>query len=280
MNRERIPIVHRSAVILHRFKFMEAAICTGTLRHRRFTPVKHEFAYPVFMALLDIDCFAELAKVSPFLSYNRFNWAAFYERDHFGDARLRLRQRLEKDAAAKGLTLPDGKIFLLTHLRYFGYVFNPVSFFYCHDRAENLQMILAEVNNTFGDSENYWLASPNEWRSEKVHRYRDAKRLHVSPFNHMKLDYTFVFHEPNESENLLVHMNTIEDGVVNFDATLALKRQAFTSKTLHRALLKYPFMTAKVITAIHWQALKLYLKKAPFYSDPGRPAAIESEEKQ
>jgi uncharacterized protein len=248
---------------------MESAICTGTLRHRRFTPVKHDFTYPVFMALLDIDAIPQLMKVSPFSSYNRFNWTAFDQRDHFGDSQQSLRQRLLTDARAQGVALPDGQIFLLTHLRYCGYVFNPVSFFYCYDRAESLQVILAEVNNTFGDSENYWLTSRNQWRSRKMHRYRDAKRMHVSPFNHLNLDYTFVFNDPNAGKNLLVHMNTIEDGRANFDATLRLQRRDWSRKSLHRILLQYPFMTAKVIARIHWQALKLYVKGAKFYPDPG-----------
>jgi uncharacterized protein len=248
---------------------MESAICTGTIRHRRFTSVKHDFTYPIFMALLDIDAIPQLMKVSPFAGYNRFNWAAYDERDHFGDRRLSLRERLAGDARARGVELPDGRIFLLTHLRYCGYVFNPVSFFYCYDRAESLRVILAEVNNTFGDAENYWLSSRNEWPSRRMYRYRDGKRMHVSPFNQLNLDYTFVFNDPHAGGDLLVHMNTIEDGRVNLDATLKLKRHPWSGKALHRILLQYPFMTAKVIARIHWQALKLYLKGAKFYPDPG-----------
>ena len=113
------------------------------------------------MVLLDIDQLPELMGVSPLASYNRWNVASYDERDHFGDPALPLRERLRRDAAAQGLDLPAGSIFLLTHLRYFGYCFNPVSFFYCYDVAGNLQMVLAEVNNTFGDSENYWLHRGN-----------------------------------------------------------------------------------------------------------------------
>jgi DUF1365 family protein len=231
--------------------------------------VKHDFTYPIFMVLMDIDRLAELAEVSPFLSHKRWNWASFYESDHFGEAHLSLRERLRQDAEANGLNLPDGRIFLLTHLRYFGYVFNPVSFFYCYDRGESLQAILAEVKNTFGDAENYWLAAHNEWRTKTVHRYRDAKRMHVSPFNRMNLDYTFVFNHLNDDDRLMIHMNTIEDGQVNLDATLKLERREWSAKALHKALIRHPLMTAKVITAIHYQALKLYLKGAKFYPDPG-----------
>src|SRR5271166_4408265 len=136
---------------------MESAIYFGTLRHRRFRPACHEFTYPLFMAFLDVDCIPDLMQVSRLASYNSWNWASFNESDHFGDARRPLRERLAKDAAQHGVSLPNGKIFLLTHLRYLGYNFNPVSFFYCYDREDKLQIIMAEVNNTFGETENYWL---------------------------------------------------------------------------------------------------------------------------
>ena len=140
---------------------MEPAIYFGTIRHRRFEPARHEFTYPLFMAFLDVDRIPELMKVSPFTSYNRFNWASFHERDHFGDPALPLRQRLVADAAEQGIRLPEGPIFLLTHLRYLGYSFNPISLFYCYDREGRLDTILAEVNSTFGETHNYWLSAAN-----------------------------------------------------------------------------------------------------------------------
>src|ERR1017187_4332541 len=100
---------------------MKSVFYFGTLRHRRFQPARHEFSYGLFMAFLDIDRIPELTQISPFLSYNRWNWASFDERDHFGNLRLPLRQRLEVDAAEAGLALPVGPIYLLTHLRYLGY---------------------------------------------------------------------------------------------------------------------------------------------------------------
>jgi DUF1365 family protein len=137
---------------------IEPAIYRGTLRHRRFTPVEHAFTYPLFMALLDIDRIREIMARSRCSSYNRWNWASFDERDHFGDPRRPLRERVEQDAAANGVDLPDGPIFLLTHLRYLGYVFNPLSFFYCYDAAGALRAVLAEVHNTYGGTQNYWLS--------------------------------------------------------------------------------------------------------------------------
>lgn len=246
----------------------ESAIYRGTLRHRRFEPVGHEFSYGIFMAFMDIDRIPELMKVSPFASYNRFNWATFAERDHFGDASQSLRQRLTADAAAQGVALDGGPIFLLTHLRYLGYNFNPISLFYCYDHDGRLKTILAEVNSTFGESHNYWLTEANRTSnstSDKPrHSYRCQKEMHVSPFMRMQLDYTFALTQPGET--LAAHMETLDEGKSFFDATLSLRRQPWSAPALHRALIAHPWMTAKVITAIHWQALRLYLKKAPVYS--------------
>ena len=249
---------------------MDSAIYFGTVRHRRFRPVPHQFSYGVFMAFLDIDRIPQLTEVSHLLSYNRFNWASYDERDHFGDTGLSLRRRLERDAAAHGVSLPDGPVFLLTHLRYLGYNFNPVSFFYCYDAQERLQLVLAEVNSTFGESHNYWLWQGNELPSPNAKRYCRAKALHVSPFMGMKLDYTFTLTPPNRK--LVVHMDTIENGKPFFDATLKLERRAWSAGSLHRALFAYPWMTAKVICAIHWEALRLYLKKVPVFTHPRRHA--------
>ena len=247
---------------------MESGVYFGKLRHRRFRPTWHEFTYPVFMAFLDIDCIPKLMRASPFTSYNRWNWTSFDERDHFGDAKLPLRSRLQHDAARHGVTLPDGPIFLLTNLRYFGYCFNPISFFYCYDRAGRLEVVLAEVNNTFGDSQNYWLWQANERPAANAKRYDCPKVLHVSPFMKMELDYTFVFTPPGE--NLVAHMNTLDEGQTFFDATLMLERRPWKAAVLHRALVEFPWMTLKVTTAIHLEALKLYFKKVRFYPSPAR----------
>ena len=104
---------------------MESALYFGSVLHRRFRPAKHEFEYPMFMAFLDVERIPKLMRASRLASYNRWNWASFYESDHFGDVRKPLRQRMEEDATRNGVQLPDGQIFLLTHLRYLGYNFNP-----------------------------------------------------------------------------------------------------------------------------------------------------------
>jgi len=245
---------------------MESALYVGTLRHRRFTPRPHSFSYTVYMAFLDVDRLPELMKISPLASYNKWNLTAYCEQDHFGAPHQSLRTRLAADAAAHGLALPDGQIFLLTHLRYLGYVFNPVSFYYFYDRDGNLSMLMAEVNSTFGERHNYWLTGACERESTAAKRYTTAKKMHVSPFMSMDLDYDWIFSPPSQS--LVAHINTLAAGRPFFDATLQLERRPWEAPSLHRALATYPLMTLRVIAAIHWQALNLWLKKVPVFTHP------------
>ena len=237
---------------------IDSGLFVGTLRHRRFTPVEHAFTYPLFMVLLDIDRVPELMRVSALTSSNRWNWASFDDRDHLGDPSRPLRERLAVDAARHGVELPAGPIFLLTHLRYLGYCFNPVSFYYCFDPAEQLQVVLAEVSNTFGGTHNYWLR-PDP--ASRTFRAAAAKSLYVSPFMPVDLEYTFAFTRP--ASRLVAHMETSQAGTVGFDATLSLERRPWNAVEIRRALMRYPVMTARVMAAIHWEALKLWWKGVP-----------------
>lgn len=245
---------------------LESALYVGKLRHRRFTPKAHAFSYPVYMAFLDVDRLPELMRISALSSYNRWNVAAYCERDHFGDPKLPLRARLEADAAIRGIQPPDGQIFVLTHLRYLGYVFNPVSFYYLYDRAGELAMMMAEVNSTFGESCNYWLTPACQRPSNTANRYTTAKEMHVSPFMGMHLDYDWIFAAPDAQ--LVAHMNTLQDGKAFFDATLELARRPWEAPALRGVLARYPLMTLRVIAGIHWQALRLWVKNVPVFTHP------------
>lgn len=237
---------------------IESGLFVGTLRHRRFAPVAHAFTFPLFMVLLDIDRIDELVSVSRLTSRNRFNWASFDDRDHLGNPARPLRDRLAADAQTNGLRLPAGRIFMLTHLRYLGHCFNPVSFFYCLDGDGQLRLVLAEVSNTFGGAHNYWLR-PNA--GSPTFRSAAEKSLYVSPFMPVALDYSFALTPP--ADRLVAHMETHKDGEVTFDATLLLDRRPWTPGEIRRALLRHPAMTASVVAGIHWQALRLWWKGVP-----------------
>jgi DUF1365 family protein len=234
-------------------------VYVGTLRHRRFAPVGHEFTYPLFMVLLDIDRIPALMGASRFTSHNRWNWASFDDRDHFGDPALALRKRLVAGAAGQGIELPDGPIFLLTHLRYLGYCFNPISLFYCYSREGALR-------NTFGGSHNYWLRADG---TTKGFRSSAGKSLYVSPFMETALDYSFALGPV--ADRLVAHMNVLKAGSRFFDATLTLSRRPWTARDIRRALFNHPFMTGRVIAGIHWEALRLWWKGVPVVPRPVEP---------
>jgi hypothetical protein len=129
-------------------------------------------------------------------------------------------------------------------------------------------MVLAEVNNTFGESHGYWLTPTNRVPSERSFRYAARKAFHVSPFMPMSLDYEFTFTPPED--RLVAHISTLDAGKRNFDATLTLDRRPWSAREIRRALFRFPWLTGKVMAGIHYEALRLYLKRAPFYPNPSR----------
>ena len=240
-------------------------IYTGTIRHRRFAPRPHEFEYSLFMVLLDVDRLHEAMAVSRLTSYNRWNWATFDDGDHLGGGPRTLRERLSDSASGAGHTLPDGPVFLLTHLRYAGYVFNPISLYYCCDRDSRVRLVLADVSNTYGGGRRYWLRPADD----SADRFRSvaAKSLFVSPFMPANVDYEFVLTPPGPT--LVAHMNVTAAGSGGrrhgriFDATLRLVGRPWTPRSIRGALVRWPWMTVKVIAAIHWEALRLRVKGVP-----------------
>lgn len=255
-------------------------VYVGTIRHRRTAPLGHAFTYPLFMVLLDIDRIPELMRASRFTSYNRWNWASFHDADHFGEPSRPLRERLALEAAARGLALPSGPIYLLTHLRYLGYCFNPVSFYYCYDTSAQLRLVLAEVNNTFGGRHNYWLEPDDavaagegvlpDRLSQRLYRAAAAKAFYVSPFMPPDMSYAFELSPPGDQLAVRMSLERASGAETRhaFEASLDLTFRPWTPRAIVQALARFPAMTALVTAGIHWEALKLWWKGLPIVPRP------------
>ncbi|MDZ4729444.1 MAG: DUF1365 domain-containing protein [Xanthomonadales bacterium] len=254
---------------------MHSAIYQGTIQHRRKQPREHEFSYSMFMLYLDLDELPELFDRSrwfsarPF-SVGNFALARFLRQDHMGDANLPLSHCVRELVAKQTGQRPQGPIRLLTNLRYFGYGFNPVSFYYCFDQIDGqLECVVAEVNNTpWGEQHCYVLSAADDLGKDGLHRWQQAKAMHVSPFMPMQMHYEFRLLRPGDLLN--VYMQNYLEGEMVFDAGLHLQRQEITARTLRNSLLRFPFMTLQIIVAIHWQALRLWLKGVPIHDHPDK----------
>ena len=256
---------------------MNSALYVGHLQHRRLEPVENRFRYGVYQLLLDLDELDELERRIPFFRHGRRALTSFHDRDHLDETNAPVRVKLEAWLRSRGAALgPSDRVLLLTNARVLGYVFNPVSHFFCLEADGSVRWIVAEVSNTFGDRYAYLLDDlrpvPGGYDAER------AKAFHVSPFIFMD-DVQYRWRVGLPGERLVIHMDERVGGRKFFDATLSLERRPLTAGTLARALVRYPHMTARTIFLIHWQALRLWLKGAPFFSRPSPPPdALRSRE--
>lgn len=247
---------------------MESRIYTGHIGHQRLTPVSNAFRYSLFLLYLDLaeleSCFAGRW----FWSVERANWACFRRSDHFRPSTKPLDQVVRDEVQRQLGFRPNGAVRLLTHLRYFGYCFNPISIYYCFgDDGRNLEAILIEIHNTPWGEEYLRAFDTRSGADEsKWYNYKLGKEFHVSPFMPMEMDYDWRFTAPGEQ--LAVRMISLRQGAEIFSASLKLQKHELNGIGLAAALLRWPFMTAKAIAGIYWQALRLKLKGVPFYSHP------------
>ncbi|HUQ09751.1 MAG TPA: DUF1365 domain-containing protein [Steroidobacteraceae bacterium] len=262
---------------------MESALYFGWIQHRRFGPARNAFRYPLFMTWLDL---AELPRVFD----RRWFWSArrpapvWFRRadylssesgsgesgpDETGGASLPLDTAVRNLVQQRTGDRPRGPIRLLTHLRFFGYSFNPVSFYYVFDESgARVETIVAEITNTpWKERHVYVLPVATSSRvSTRAWRFEFAKQFHVSPFMPMDLRHDWRFGAPGKG--LHVHMENVAARGVVFDATLTLRRREISARSLAVALLRFPLSSLRVTTLIYWQALKLLLKRAPFFGHP------------
>ncbi|WP_108125470.1 DUF1365 domain-containing protein [Saccharospirillum mangrovi] len=255
---------------------MNSRLYEGWVRHRRYAPKAHRLNYPLFMLYLDLDEIDAVFAQSRFWSRETFNWASFRRADYFaperGDLKAAVIDRICELSHLKPQHIHSVR--MLTHLRYLGIAFNPVTFYYAFDEHNTLLAIMPEVTNTpWGERHQYVLtaqAGAGAHEPQRQHRhYREYhldKAFHVSPFLPMEMKYRWVFGTPEQT--LRVHLENYRQGERQFDATLVLEAKDISSAHLNRALIRFPWMTVKVVTGIYWHALRLWLKGIRFYPHP------------
>jgi DUF1365 family protein len=224
------------------------------------------------MLYLDLAELPQLFDGVPFWSARRRALAWFKRSDYLGPPEVDLDTAVRDLVQIRTGNRPAGPIRLLTHLRYFGYSMNPVSFYYCFDASgERVETIVAEITNTpWAERHQYVLRCG---AGARVNRFDFAKDFHVSPFMPMDMRYRWSFNDP--MGRLYVHMQNFRQGKAVFDATLALHREPLSTGALLRALAQFPLMTLKVIGAIYWQALRLWVKRTPLHGHPDRAAGTD-----
>jgi DUF1365 family protein len=274
-----------------------SAIYTGWIGHRRFVPVKNNFRYPIFMMYLDLDELPNLFSKKWYCGLERFNLVSFKRKDYFKPDKLDLKQAIidqvnEHYIDHKCEPPEISSVRVLGHVRYLGFNFNPVVFYYCFDQCNRLQAIVSEITNTpWGERHTYVHAIAGAQKlldcdmrltHDKSHpqnykfKFEFIKRFHVSPFNPMNMDYKWVFSEPNDT--LHVTMESFiqtTTGEKHFDATLSLNQVSF-EKNIASVLIRQPLITVKVVWGIYWQAFKLWAKRSPFYEHPGSDGSNEA----
>jgi len=242
---------------------MQSCIYQGQISHRRFLPVRHDFRYNIFMLYVDL---AELPEL-----FERFwLWSArspapawFRRADHHGNADVPLDGSIRDLVAARTGTRPEGAVRLLTHFRYFGYCFNPLSIFYCYNPAGELESVVLEVSNTpWGEMHTYVLTRGTPI-SNGGFKFDFPKSFHVSPFLPMDMEYRCRLAPPGS--RLAFALENWRQGTRCFDAHLSFRQEPISSRSLARVLASDPLATLRVTALIYWQAWRLWRKRAPVY---------------
>jgi len=246
---------------------MKSAITLATVMHKRLRPRLHSFSYHVYYL-----CFAlsQRTKLSRrFLSLDKWNLLSFYQRDHGARDGSDLETWMRQILAAHQITEADGDIILLTMPRILGYVFNPVSFWFCLDQAGHLRAVLSEVANTFGEHHSYLSYHDDHRVIVPDDQMRATKVFHVSPFMDVQGHYLFRF--LCASDRVSATVNHVDDKGILLATSVSGNHISLSDKTLVKCFLNYPLVTLKVITLIHWEAIRIILKGIPYRPKPPPP---------
>jgi len=246
---------------------MQARILFGRVFHSRARPVRHAFAYPVYFLRVPLSAMDGAGR--GIFSVDRWRLLCLHSRDHGPRDGSPLEPWVRLQLARAGVENADGEIVLQAFPRVLGYVFNPVSFFYCHDRAGLLRAVLCEVSNTFGERHNYLLAHGDGRPIAASDRLRADKVFHVSPFCEVEGSYRFRF--AGDAGRSLAHIDYHDRDGKLLVTSIDGRAEPIAARSLARAFLGHPLMTAGVVARIHWQALKLWLRRVPFFSKPEPP---------
>jgi DUF1365 family protein len=235
------------------------AIFVGDVVHARVSPKRHRLSYRVFALALDLDRIAETCAEVTGLSYNRWNIISVHDADH-GDGKRAIADYARDALDAAGFAGAYERVVLVCYPRVFGYVFNPISTFYAIGQNGQLVALIYEVNNTYGERTSYIVAA-GEADDTGIHRQRCAKAMSVSPFTDITGEYRFSMTAPGDP--LLLGIQYRDKGRGLLRTHFRARKQALTSGNLLWHAFAYPFLTFKVIVAIHFEALRLFLKGVP-----------------
>jgi DUF1365 family protein len=247
----------------------------GVVKHRRFRPAKNAFGYGVFTVSIPMRARSQQPQLlrECGLKDNRLGLASFFDKDH-GQGESNSLTWIEKLLQENKVPNVDGEIWLQTFPRILGYVFNPVSFWICTRANGQVQAVLAEVNNTFGERHCYLLCKDSGDVLRSGETLTSKKVFHVSPFCEIRGEYHFRFLFPNESSSgrhSVCRIELHEDGQPLINTSISGQSRPLSRTNLYLAFISYPLMSLGVIFRIHWQALKLWLKGVPFHSKPKPP---------
>ena len=249
---------------------MHNFIYEGRIQHRRYDPIAHQFQYRLFMVYLDLDELPELFKRVRLLSSRKWACLSFLEGDHLTHQKQPLSTAIHETVESHTGRAPRGPIRLLTQLRYCGYYFSPLNLYYCFDpQGIRVETIVAEVNNTpWKEQHCYVLWDANRTSEGRQLRFSHAKDFHVSPFMDMNSEYHWRVSVPTSS--LYVELRATENNAHFFDAMLTARRRPLDSFQLARAMARYPIMTGQITGAIYYQALRIWMKRCPFFPHPNK----------